>query len=159
MTKAITNFNKDVKTFMKAAGQTTTTVNQPQSDLYYNLIKEEIAELHTSMAIGDKPEIIDACFDSIWVILGYMNSLGLDVDGIWKEGAANNLIPFSWAIFWSIFSTPAPTRPMNFSLVARFKKSRLIGKRLRIIKPSNWSTISRTSFNVLLYAFVFLNPA
>ena len=92
MTKAITNFNKDVKTFMKAAGQTTTTVNQPQSDLYYNLIKEEIAELHTSMAIGDKPEIIDACFDSIWVILGYMNSLGLDVDGIWKEGAANNLI-------------------------------------------------------------------
>jgi len=92
MTKAITNFNKDVKTFMKAAGQTTTEVNQPQSDLYYNLIKEEIAELHTSMDIGDKPEIIDACFDSIWVILGYMNSLGLDVDGIWKEGAANNLI-------------------------------------------------------------------
>ena len=65
MTKAITNFNKDVKTFMKAAGQTTTKVNQPQSELYYKLIEEEIAELNTSMDIGDKPEIIDACFDSI----------------------------------------------------------------------------------------------
>ena len=116
MTKAITNFNKDVKTFMKAAGQSTTTVNQPQSDLYYNLIKEEIAELHTSMDIGDKPEIIDACFDSIWVILGYMNSLGLDVDGIWKEGAANNLIKID----------------KNTGLVTK----RDDGK---ILKPTSWS--------------------
>lgn len=83
---------EDVATFMEAAGQTIKEKNETQAELYYKLIREEMGELETSMKIEDKAEVIDACFDTIWVILGYMHSLGLDVDGIWKEGAKSNLI-------------------------------------------------------------------
>jgi predicted HAD superfamily Cof-like phosphohydrolase len=36
-------------------------------------------------------EKIDACFDMMWVIVGYMKSRGWDCEGIWDEGAKSNL--------------------------------------------------------------------
>ena len=37
------------------------------------------------------PEIADACFDLMWVAIGYMISRGWNVDKIWDEGALSNL--------------------------------------------------------------------
>ena len=81
----------DVQVFMSAAGQTTTEDNPNQAQLYKNLIKEEVSEFWEAEAVSDDVEEIDACFDMIWVIVGYMLSRGWDCDKIWDEGALSNL--------------------------------------------------------------------
>jgi predicted HAD superfamily Cof-like phosphohydrolase len=82
---------RDVQVFMAAAGQTISQENIPQSSLYHNLIVEEYAEYIAARNKNDDVEIIDACFDTIWVIVGYMLSRGWDLDRIWDEGALSNL--------------------------------------------------------------------
>ena len=87
MTKVFT----DVQVFMSAAGQTTTENNPSQAELYMNLIREEYAELILAKNDSNDTEIIDACFDTMWVIVGYMLSRGWDCERIWDEGALSNL--------------------------------------------------------------------
>ena len=87
MTKVFT----DVQVFMSAAGQTTTENNPSQAELYMNLIREEYAELIIAKNDSNDTEIIDACFDMMWVIVGYMLSRGWDCERIWDEGALSNL--------------------------------------------------------------------
>ncbi len=87
MTKVFT----DVQVFMTAAGQTASEVNIPQSSLYHNLICEEFNEYIQAKNANDEVEEIDACFDMIWVIVGYMLSRGWNCDRIWDEGALSNL--------------------------------------------------------------------
>jgi predicted HAD superfamily Cof-like phosphohydrolase len=82
---------RDVQVFMAAAGQTISQENIPQSSLYHNLIVEEYAEYIAARNKSDDVETIDACFDMIWVIVGYMLSRGWDLDRIWDEGALSNL--------------------------------------------------------------------
>jgi predicted HAD superfamily Cof-like phosphohydrolase len=87
MTKVI----RDVQVFMHAAGQTTTEENPTQAELYKKLIEEEYKEWHEALDAKDDVEDIDACFDMMWVIVGYMLSRGWDIDRIWDEGALSNL--------------------------------------------------------------------
>ena len=82
---------RDVETFMVAAGQTTNIDNEEQSMLYRRLINEEYNEFITAVVQNDDVETIDACFDTIWVIIGYMKSRGWDCTGAWNEGALSNL--------------------------------------------------------------------
>jgi predicted HAD superfamily Cof-like phosphohydrolase len=85
----------DVAVFLKAVGQETPSVPQQtvsaQAELYKNLIKEEVAEFWEAEAVSDDVEEIDACFDMMWVIIGYMKSRGWDCENIWDEGAKSNL--------------------------------------------------------------------
>ena len=85
----------DVAVFLKAVGQEIPTFPQKmvsdQADLYKKLIKEEVEEFWEAEATSDDVEQIDACFDMIWVIVGYMKSRGWDCEGIWDEGAISNL--------------------------------------------------------------------
>jgi predicted HAD superfamily Cof-like phosphohydrolase len=81
----------DVEVFMSAAGQTVNQVNLEQSQLYKSLIKEEFSEFWEAVETSDDVEEIDACFDMIWVIVGYMLSRGWNCDKIWDEGALSNL--------------------------------------------------------------------
>jgi predicted HAD superfamily Cof-like phosphohydrolase len=81
----------DVHVFMIAAGQTATEKNIPQASLYHNLICEEFNEYIQAKNANDEVEEIDACFDMIWVIVGYMLSRGWDCEKIWDEGALSNL--------------------------------------------------------------------
>jgi predicted HAD superfamily Cof-like phosphohydrolase len=81
----------DVQVFMSAAGQTTTEKNIEQSSLYHRLICEEYNEYIQAKNANDEVEEIDACFDMIWVIVGYMLSRGWDCEKIWDEGALSNL--------------------------------------------------------------------
>jgi len=84
----------DVHVFMHSAGQDIPPFNanrSDQSDLYMKLIQEEYTELMDAEAVSDDAEICDACFDLMWVIVGYMKSRGWDCEEIWDEGAQSNL--------------------------------------------------------------------
>lgn len=84
----------DVHVFMNSAGQDIPPFNanrSSQSDLYMKLIQEEYKELMDAEAVSDDTEICDACFDLMWVIVGYMKSRGWDCEEIWDEGAKSNL--------------------------------------------------------------------
>ena len=91
MTKVFT----DVSVFLKAVGQEQpshkTIVESPQALLYKNLIKEEFKEFIEADEANDDTERLDACFDMMWVIIGYMKSRGWDCERSWDEGAKSNL--------------------------------------------------------------------
>ena len=87
----MTKYVSDVQVFMNAAGQTTTEDNKDQAHLYMKLIEEEYKELMDAEAVSDDTEILDACFDLIWVTVGYMLSRGWDANKAWDEGALSNL--------------------------------------------------------------------
>jgi predicted HAD superfamily Cof-like phosphohydrolase len=84
----------DVAVFMKSVGQETPAKPQMMSDqalLYKTLIEEEYYEFLDAYKNSDDVEEIDACFDMMWVIVGYMKSRGWDCENIWDEGAKSNL--------------------------------------------------------------------
>ena len=81
----------DVQMFMLASGQTINTNNEKQAQLYHRLINEEYNEFIVARNQKDEVETLDACFDMMWVIIGYMLSKGYDVEGAWDEGARSNL--------------------------------------------------------------------
>jgi predicted HAD superfamily Cof-like phosphohydrolase len=87
----MTKVFSDVQVFMQAAGQSTIVNNPTQAKLYHKLIVEEFNEFTDARLNNDEVEEIDACFDMIWVIVGYMLSKGWDCDKIWDEGALSNL--------------------------------------------------------------------
>jgi predicted HAD superfamily Cof-like phosphohydrolase len=93
MTKVFT----DVSVFMSAADQTVYKDNKEQAELYLKLIKEEYGEFLDAIRDSDDVETIDACFDMIWVIVGYMHSRGWDCEGLWDEGAQSNLKKINFA--------------------------------------------------------------
>jgi predicted HAD superfamily Cof-like phosphohydrolase len=85
----------DVSVFLAAVGQEVPSAPQQtvsaQAELYKTLIKEEVEEFWEAEAASDDVEQIDACFDMMWVIIGYMKSRGWDCENIWDEGAKSNL--------------------------------------------------------------------
>ena len=85
----------DVSVFLRAVGQEIPAEPQQtvsdQAELYKKLIKEEVEEFWEAEAASDDVEQIDACFDMMWVIVGYMKSRGWDCENIWDEGAKSNL--------------------------------------------------------------------
>ena len=81
----------DVQVFMRAAEQTVSKNNDEQALLYHRLITEEYNEFCAARLENDDVETIDACFDMMWVIVGYMLSRGWDCERIWDEGALSNL--------------------------------------------------------------------
>ena len=87
MTKVFT----DVQMFMLASGQSVNTNNEKQAQLYRKLIDEEYQEFCEARINEDDVETLDACFDMMWVIIGYMLSKGYDVENAWDEGAKSNL--------------------------------------------------------------------
>jgi len=62
-----------------------------QAELYKKLIMEEYSEFIEADLANDDVERLDACFDMIWVIIGYMKSRGWDCESAWDEGAKSNL--------------------------------------------------------------------
>jgi hypothetical protein len=82
---------KDVHKFMVACGHVPAESPIPEtklSQLYLNLITEEVCEFSDSETDDKK---LDACFDIIWVIIGYCKARGWDLDAAWREGAGSNL--------------------------------------------------------------------
>jgi predicted HAD superfamily Cof-like phosphohydrolase len=85
----------DVEVFLHACGQKHANTPVPQNDLsklYLKLIHEEYEEFREALVEDDDVEQLDACFDMMWVIIGYMKSRGWDCEAAWDEGAKSNLI-------------------------------------------------------------------
>lgn len=85
----------DVSVFLAAVGQETPKKPDENvsdlAELYKKLIKEEVEEFWEAEAASDNVEQLDACFDMIWVIVGYMKARGWDCEAAWDEGAQSNL--------------------------------------------------------------------
>jgi predicted HAD superfamily Cof-like phosphohydrolase len=84
----------DVEVFLAACGQrhaSTPVARNELSALYKKLIGEEYQEFLDAYEDLDNAEQLDACFDMIWVIIGYMKSRGWDCEAAWDEGAKSNL--------------------------------------------------------------------
>lgn len=114
----------DVSVFMRAAGQTTGFRNDEQVDLYKKLIFEEFREFVLAESLKNEAGQLDACFDMIWVIVGYMHSKGWDCEKAWDEGARSNMA--------------------KIDPVTGFVKRREDGK---ILKPDDWTA---PDFNSLI---------
>ena len=85
---------KDVETFLNAVGQNPPPFNADESDqsrLYKKLIDEEYSEFIEADLANNDAERLDACFDMMWVIIGYMKARGWDCEQAWDEGAKSNL--------------------------------------------------------------------
>ena len=80
----------DQRKFMQACDQSVDRLDQDQFDLYLNLIKEEVDELQTAVDDNDRVEQLDALIDIIVVATGALHSLGVDVNGAWKEVMRSN---------------------------------------------------------------------
>jgi len=84
----------DVAVFLAACGQNHSHTPVPQNDLsklYLKLIHEEYDEFVEALRDNDDAEQLDACFDMMWVIIGYMKSRGWNCESAWDEGAKSNL--------------------------------------------------------------------
>jgi predicted HAD superfamily Cof-like phosphohydrolase len=117
----------DVSVFLRAVGQDIPSSPQQtvsdQAELYKKLIKEEVTEFWAAEAASDGVEEIDACFDMMWVIIGYMKSRGWDCENIWDEGAKSNLSKID----------------PNTGLVRRREDG-------KILKPEGWTPPDFTKF-------------
>jgi predicted HAD superfamily Cof-like phosphohydrolase len=78
----------DVAVFQNACDQKSSKEN---AELYYKLIKEEFDEFRIAHREHDDVEMLDACMDMIWVILGFCHMKGYKVDAAWNEVARSNL--------------------------------------------------------------------
>ena len=84
----------DVSVFLAACGQRHASTPVPRNELsalYKKLIDEEYQEFLDAYEDLDNVEQLDACFDMIWVIIGYMKSRGWNCEAAWDEGAKSNL--------------------------------------------------------------------
>lgn len=83
----MTNPFRDQEKFMNACDQTTGVENIDQYRLYHKLMKEEFKELEDSTSRADD---VDALIDIIVVTIGALHSIGVDVEGAWKEVMQTN---------------------------------------------------------------------
>ena len=86
----MTNPFRDQEKFMKACDQSVDSRNETQYNLYYNLIKEEVAELIAAYRAQDQVEELDALIDILVVTIGAIHSMGADAEGAWKEVMRTN---------------------------------------------------------------------
>jgi predicted HAD superfamily Cof-like phosphohydrolase len=80
----------DQSRFMRACNQTVGAWNEPQFNLYTNLIQEEVDELWVANAAADPKECLDALIDILVVTVGAIHSLGADGEGAWNEVMRTN---------------------------------------------------------------------
>jgi predicted HAD superfamily Cof-like phosphohydrolase len=84
------NTFRDQEKFMRACDQTVGVYNQPQYDLYKNLIKEEYAEFMQAYENKDTLGQLDGLIDILVVTVGALHSMGVDTEGAWKEVMRSN---------------------------------------------------------------------
>lgn len=86
----MTNPFDDQSRFMQACDQTVGSMNLLQYELYYSLIKEEMAELFSAHANANRTEQLDALIDILVVTIGALHSMGADAEGAWSEVMRTN---------------------------------------------------------------------
>ena len=104
----MTNYQDDVEEFMIIGGQEVSTTqcmgspavykdpttNDPQIQLYMDLITEEYKETLEAYNAGDIVEVADGLADMVWVIMGMASSLDIDFEDVWQEVKRSNMSKF-----------------------------------------------------------------
>ena len=91
------NYQNDVSNFMILGEQEIASdlnLNNEQTQLYMNLIKEEFEETAKAFDEEDLVEVADGLADMVWVIMGMCNSVGIDFDKICEEVKSSNMSKF-----------------------------------------------------------------
>lgn len=92
--KNLTNF-ESVGVFMHSFGQEVKTKPELPSEevqrLRYELINEELTELHCGMMNNDVVEIADALTDLLYVVYGAGHAYGIDLDKCFNEVHRSNM--------------------------------------------------------------------
>jgi predicted HAD superfamily Cof-like phosphohydrolase len=86
----MTNPFRDQAKFMTACDQSVNEKNASQYEMYYGLIKEEVAELMAAHTANDRVEQLDALIDILVVTIGAIHSMGADAEGAWNEVMRTN---------------------------------------------------------------------
>jgi len=90
----MSNFNK-VKTFMETFGQEVKKKPSFSTDkinkLRYELIKEELDELHEAMSSKNLLEVADALTDILYVTYGAGHAFGINLDQCFEEVQNSNM--------------------------------------------------------------------
>ena len=90
----MSNFD-DIKTFMQAFGQEVKIEAEFPKEkivkLRYDLIKEELNELHNAIETKNLKEIADALTDILYVTYGAGHAYGIDLDKCFKEVQKSNM--------------------------------------------------------------------
>lgn len=86
----MTNPFHDQANFMRACGQTVNQHNPAQFEMYYTLIKEEVAELMAAHQLDDRVEQLDALIDILVVTIGALHSMGCYPEDAWNEVMRTN---------------------------------------------------------------------
>jgi len=90
----MSNFD-DVKTFMKTFGQEVKIKaefpKEKIAKLRYDLIKEELNELHNAIKTKNLKEIADALTDILYVTYGAGHAYGIDLDKCFSEVQRSNM--------------------------------------------------------------------
>lgn len=86
------NWQDDVEDFHYAFGvEIGETPGLRGGQLRGTLIREEIAEMLTALAVGDLPGAIDGLVDSLYVLLGTAVTWGVDIEPIWGAVHRSNM--------------------------------------------------------------------
>ena len=84
--------------FQEAMGLPVNATPRPldpeRHDLRVELIREEFEELKEALAAGDMVEQADACVDIIYVTLGLLVEMGINVSPLFEEVQASNMSKF-----------------------------------------------------------------
>jgi predicted HAD superfamily Cof-like phosphohydrolase len=85
----------EVAMFQEACGQvvnrTLTLENHEQAFLYAELVREETQELLDAFKEKDIVGVADGAADLIWVVLGLCNTMGIQINPVWREVMLSNM--------------------------------------------------------------------
>ena len=88
----------DMKRFMIAAGQTVEEFNGKQEVLYRALIREESEEFLRACTIETEVDALKEAADILVVTLGWIISMGVSPDQLWKLVHENNMAKFEGGV-------------------------------------------------------------
>jgi predicted HAD superfamily Cof-like phosphohydrolase len=116
----------DVQTFINTIeevdGEKAITYSPQTVSIYENLVDEEYDEFIDAVTNEEK---LDGAMDLIWVVLGYCNARGWNVEGAWEEVRRTNMAK------------------LQVDPVTGHLKRRSDGK---IMKPEGWTGPNLTPF-------------
>lgn len=67
------------------------TLNGPAVALYKKLVQEELTEMLKGIEEGNIVEAADGGADLIWVVMGLMIAMGIDLRPVWEEVSRTNM--------------------------------------------------------------------
>jgi predicted HAD superfamily Cof-like phosphohydrolase len=119
-------YQNDVEEFMAIGGQEFPTQqgcrlhpdmkdNDPQIQLYMDLICEEYLETLHAYKNGNVIELADGLADMVWVIMGMASTMDIEFEEIWEEVRRSNMSKFVDGIAIRNPDTGKIMKPPTFS--------------------------------------------